>query len=131
MPTYAVKDFESFSNLVFCVLFVDFHGHHGEELWEVDGTCPVFVNLVHHVLYSFVVALYFHPLTFPPITDFSMPFVGIAKNSSTYLLIYFSVNIKEHMDSLCNRAGEIPKFFEYSPSKPINGRPGLGQCKEN
>ena len=29
------------------------------------------------------------------------------------------------------RAGDIPNFFEYSPSKPINGRPGLGQCKEN
>ena len=30
-----------------------------------------------------------------------------------------------------NRAGEIPKYFEYSPSKPFNGWPSLGQCKEN
>ena len=29
------------------------------------------------------------------------------------------------------RAGEIPKCFEYSPSKPLNSCPSLGQCKEN
>ena len=29
------------------------------------------------------------------------------------------------------RAEEIPKFFENAPSKPSNGQPGLGQCKEN
>ena len=28
------------------------------------------------------------------------------------------------------RAGEIPKFFEKPPSKPLNGRPGLAQFKE-
>ena len=30
-----------------------------------------------------------------------------------------------------NRAGEIPKFFENSLLKPLNGQPILGQCKEN
>ena len=35
------------------------------------------------------------------------------------------------VDNLLVRAGEIPNFFQNSPSKPLNGRPGLGQCKEN
>ena len=29
------------------------------------------------------------------------------------------------------RTGEISNFFETPPSKPSNGWPGLGQCKEN
>ena len=29
------------------------------------------------------------------------------------------------------RAGEIPRFFENSLLKPLNGQPVLGQCKEN
>jgi hypothetical protein len=31
-------------------LVVDLHGHHGQELGEVDRAGSVFVDLVHHVL---------------------------------------------------------------------------------
>ena len=29
---------------------------------------------------------------------------------------------------LWTRPGEIPKIFENSPLKPLNGQPNLGQC---
>jgi hypothetical protein len=48
--TYSVKDFEGFSDFVFCILVVDLHGHHGQELGEVDRAGSVFVDLVHHIL---------------------------------------------------------------------------------
>ena len=47
---YPVKDLERLSDLVLGVLLVDLHGHHGEELGEVNGPGPVLVDLVHHVL---------------------------------------------------------------------------------
>ena len=36
--------------------------------------------------------------------------------------------VSEH---IFTRAGEIPKFFEYRPSNPLNGWLGKGKCKEN
>ena len=48
--THPVKDLEGLPDLVLRVLLVDLHGHHGEELREVDGARAVLVHLVHHVL---------------------------------------------------------------------------------
>ena len=48
--TYSIKDLEGLPDLVLGVLLVDLHGHHGEELREVDGARAVLVHLVHHVL---------------------------------------------------------------------------------
>ena len=48
--THPVKDLEGLPDLVLGVLLVDLHGHHGEELREVDGARAVLVHLVHHVL---------------------------------------------------------------------------------
>ena len=48
--TYPVKDLEGLPDLVLGVLLVDLHGHHGQELGEVDRAGAVLVHLVHHVL---------------------------------------------------------------------------------
>ena len=42
--------FESFLHLILSVGLFDLHGHHGEELGEVDRPVAVGVHLVDHVL---------------------------------------------------------------------------------
>ena len=44
---------------------------------------------------------------------------------------FFSFKKKESRTDFPIRIGEISNFFENSPSKPLDGQPGLGQCKEN
>ena len=48
--SYAIKNFESFSDLIFCILVVDLHGHHGQEFWKIYRAGSVFINFVHHIL---------------------------------------------------------------------------------
>merc|ERR1712141_250733 len=45
-----VKDTECLPDLLLAVCVLHLPGHHGEELWEVDGAVAIGVDLVDHVL---------------------------------------------------------------------------------
>ena len=44
-------------------------------------------------------------------------------------LLFDMIQLKTRLAlGVSNRPGEIPKIFENSPLKPLNGQPNLGQC---
>lgn len=45
-----VKDLECLLDLLLRVSVLHLAGHHGQELWEINGAVAICIDLVHHIL---------------------------------------------------------------------------------
>lgn len=50
LTAYLVKDTEGLSYLLLTVCILHLSGHHGQELWEVNGPITISIHLINHVL---------------------------------------------------------------------------------
>ena len=56
-------------------------------------------------------------------------FVDVRKSFGISTLTSISTySARVNTNKMFTRPGEIPKIFENSPLKPLNGQPNLGQC---
>ena len=50
LVSISIEDLEGFSEFFLGIGVLDLSGHQGEELWEIDGSVSVSIDLVDHVL---------------------------------------------------------------------------------